>query len=266
MKKVLVIVAMLISASAFAATSDIVSSNNQISIQKISTNVDYTESGGAFGSPSGTLDTETGKVGGYAVSLSTMNDIFYVKVNYDRSKGNTNYTGSFQGGTFGSVVTTSGAILSNASIQLGHGISITHKGMLTPYLEYGNHKWDRELNYDETYTHNYYGIGALGQYSPFGGLVLSANVMGGKTVGANMVATSGGQSLNFTLGDSNLTRVGASADYAFTKNFHGNVGVDQTRFQYGHSQFIPTGPTYGIFEPDSKTTYTTVKVGVGYAF
>ena len=51
-------------AAAFAGTSDIKASNNQFGIQAISTNVDYTETGGVFGVPPGTLDTETG---GYPV-------------------------------------------------------------------------------------------------------------------------------------------------------------------------------------------------------
>ena len=60
-------------ATALADTSDIKASNNQVGIRTISTNVDYTETGnGQFGSPTGTLDTEAGRVPGYALSISTI--------------------------------------------------------------------------------------------------------------------------------------------------------------------------------------------------
>ena len=137
--------------------------------------------------------------------------------------------------------------------------------MLTPYLELGSHQWDRGVNSGETYTHNYYGIGALGQYSPVSKLVLSANVLYGTTYGS-YIKVNGPFGFSGGLGDSTLNKFGVAADYAFTKNFHGNVGVDYMSFKYGMSSVYPVGGGFVAWEPASKTTYTMVKVGLGYAF
>ncbi|NNM69069.1 MAG: hypothetical protein HKM00_03730 [Gallionella sp.] len=255
-------------ATAFASTADIKASNNQIGIQAISTNVNYTETGTAgLTAQTGILDTETGSVPGYALSLSAMKDWWlgndYFEAEYDHSSGNTTYTGAYQGGVFGSVVGTSSATLVNYSARYGKGFVINNQFMVTPYAELGKHNWDRGVNYGETYTHNYYGIGALGQYSPNGKLVLSANVLYGSTYGSSIAVNSGAGLNGFSggLGNSSLYKLGVSADYAFTKQLHGNVGVDYTSFRYGYSAVYN-----GMLEPNSKTNYTMVKVGLGYAF
>lgn len=259
-----------ISASAFADVSDIKASNNQFGIQTRSTNVDYTETGnGQLNTATGTLDTETGRVSGYALSISTMqnlwlgNDYFFAE--YARASGNTNYVGSLQGGVFGSVVSTSTAALVDFSTRYGKGFIVNSKLMLTPYVELGSHEWDRGVNLGETYNHDYYGIGALCQFSPIRKLVLSANAMIGSTFKSN-IDVAGVYGFSGSLGNSSLYKAGISADYAFTKDFHGNVGVDYMRFNYGISGTYPVSSSLVAWEPDSKTTYTIAKIGLGLAF
>ena len=256
--------------TAFAGTSDIKAANNQVGFQLVSTNVDYTETGDGVLAPSGTLDTEKGAVPGYALSISTMQDRWlgndYIEAEYDNSSGNTEYVGGLIGPPatpYGSVVSTSGATLINYSARYGKGYMVRNEFMLTPFIELGHHEWDRWVNYGEIYTHNYFGIGALGQYSPVSRLVLSANAMFGSTFGSNIVING---AFSGALGNSGLYRVGAGADYAFAQNLHGNVGVDYTSFNYGISALYPLGGGYYGWEPDSKTNYTTVKIGLGYAF
>jgi hypothetical protein len=266
------------SATAYAGTSDIKSSNNVVTIQLISTNVDYTETGnGQFGSPTGTLDTETGSVPGNAIFISMMKDLWfgndYIEAEYDHSSGNTTYVGGYIGPPstpYGSVVGTSGATLANYSARYGIGQIINYADdeaaddlMLTYYAELGHHEWDRGVNLGETYTHNYFGIGVLAQYSPVSRLVLSANALIGVTFGANIDVVG---FFSGALGNSALYRAGVSADYAFMQNLHGNFGVDYTSFDYGISAVYPVGGGYVAWEPDSTTNYTTVRIGLGYAF
>lgn len=257
---------------AFADTSDIKASNNQYLFQAISTNVDYTETGnGIFGTPTGILDTENGPVPGYALSISVMKDLWlgsdYIEVEYDNSSGKTDYAGALCSttacGAYGSYAGTSGATLINYSARYGKGYMVRNEFMLTPYAELGHHEWDRGVNYGENYTHHYFGVGALGQYSPSSRLVLSANAMIGSTFGSN-IAING--AFSGALGNSSLYRVGAGVDYAFQQNLHGNVGVDYTSFSYGISAIYSCGSTCAQWEPDSKTNYTTVKIGLGYAY
>jgi len=257
--------------TAFADVSDIKASNNQLVFGIMSTNVDYTETGsGIFGTPTGTLDTEKGRVPGYSLSVSTMQDLWlgndYIEAEYDHASGNTEYVGGLVGPPptpYGSVVGTSGASLTNYSARYGAGLIVNDRLMLTPYIEFAHHEWDRGVNSGELYTSNYSGIGVLGQYSPASRLVLSANALFGRTFGNNIDITG---AFSGALGNSNLYRAGAAADYAFTKNFHLNVGVDYTSFEYGISAVYPVGGGYVAWEPDSKTNYTTLRVGLGYGF
>ncbi|MHB8848130.1 MAG: hypothetical protein ACYC43_06790 [Burkholderiales bacterium] len=258
-----------LSATAFADTADIKTSNNQLGIQATSTHVDYTETGnGALGSQTGTLDTENGNVPGFALSLSVMKDWWlgndYIEAGYSRNKGDTNYVGGTANGStpYGSLVGQDGAVIEDYHLRYGKGFVLGNQFMLTPYFEIGHHRWDRAVNAGEIYANRYYGIGALGQYSPVHKLVLTANVFGGGTYGSNIDAAG---VFSGSLGNSALFKAGLAADYAFTQNLHGNVGVDYTSFKYGMSAFYPRGGGY-VWEPDSTTNYTTLKIGLGYAF
>lgn len=269
MNKIFLAVGLLIfSAQGLAGTADIVASNNLLQIQHRSTNVDYTETGnGLLGTRTGVLDTETGPVGGLGVSISTMRGPgnIYFHVEYDSVNGNTTYTGAFQGGVFGSVVGTSSATLSDFSLRLGKGFALHEQFMLTPWFELGHHQWDRGVNYGETYTHFYYGAGVLGQYSPESRWVLSASALIGNTFGSYITVNSGPGLNGFAgaLGGSMISRIGAAADYAFTPTVHGSIGVDYTSFSYGMSALFPV-PGGVAWEPDSKTKYTTFKIGLGF--
>ena len=258
----------VLSATALADTSDIKAANNQVGIQYTSTNVNYTETGNGV-----TFDTEGGSVSGYAISASAMKNILfgndYFEAEYDHTSGSTNYVaGAINGSTpYGSIVGQSGATLVNYSARYGKGITNQNMPtvMVTPYVELGHHEWDRAINTGEIYTNSYYGIGLLYQYSPIPKLVLSGNALIGETfssnIAANAIPASNMNAFSGGLGNSGLSKIGASVDYAFTRNFHGNLGVDYTRFTYGASAIYS-----GYGEPNSKTAYTVAKVGIGYAF
>jgi hypothetical protein len=275
-KIALAIGCLVFSTTAFAGTSDIKASNNQISIQTISTNVDYTETyGGA------TLDTETGDVPGYAVSISTMtgDNNQYLEAEYEHTNGTTNYVGGLIGppaSPYGSVIGTDGATMTNYSGRFGRGIVIDNTErdsdlmfMLTPYAELGHHKWDRAINYGEVYTNDYFALGVLEQISSANSkLVISANAMLGSTFRSKIVVNSGAGLTGFSgaLGNSTLYKIGLSADYPFSEHFHGNVGVDYTSFNYGMSGGVPVGAGLVALEPSSGTIYTTIKLGLGFSF
>lgn len=253
----------------YADQSAILAANNQVGFQIISTKVDYTETNnGMFTSPLGTMDTESGHVPGFALSISTMQDLWlghdYLEAGYDHSNGNTDYIGGYISPPtpYGSVTGTSSAVLENYHARYGAGIVVGDNLMLTPYGELGHHEWDRGVNLGEIYTHDYYGFGVLAQYSPFSKLVLSANLLAGSTFASNIIVNG---VFSGPLGNSTLVRAGVAADFAFTRRIHANIGVDYTSFNYGISSFYPYGAG-AAGEPDSKTKYTTARVGLGYAF
>lgn len=258
----------------FAGTGDIQAANNQISIQSISTDVDYTETGnGILGSKTGTLDTESGRVPGVAFAISVMADDWfehaYFAAEYAYSAGYTKYVGAYQsGGAYGSVVSTSNAVLADYHLRYGKGFDLTGALMLTPYFELGHHTWDRGVNYGELYTHAYYGVGGLFQYSPVSPLILSLNALYGNMVGANIQVVSGAGLTGFSgaLGNSPIFKLALSADYEIVENLYGKIGVEVTGFKYGISALYPVGGGYVSWEPDSSTRYTTISIGIGHAF
>ena len=138
--------------------------------------------------------------------------------------------------------------------------------MAIPYLEIGSHEWDRGVNDGETYKHSYYGVGAMIQFSPVDKLVMTLDGMIGRTHSASIDVSSAPNFAGLpiyegSLGNFQLSRFGATADYAFTKHIHGMIGADYTSYKYGMSP-----PHYGIWEPDSKTEMTMYRVGIGYVF
>jgi hypothetical protein len=214
----------------------------------------------------GILDSERGDVPGAVLSYSAMwaND-YYLQMQYGQSEGDTRYVGqALIGGTgYGSVVDRSGAKMTDYHLRFGRGFGVASEIMLTPYAELGRHRWERGVNAGETYTHDYAGIGALAQYSPMHKLVLTANVLAGRSFHSHIdVGGAAPYAFSASLGNSDLYKVGIAADYAFTKEFHGTLGLDYTSFDYGYS----ATSSGGYYEPDSRTRNTSVYVGVGYAF
>lgn len=246
---------------AVADQADIKAANNQIQFQATSMHVDYTER-----DDSGILDTERGGVPGAVLSYSAMwSNNYYLQMQYGRSKGDTRYVGqALIGGTgYGSVVDHSDATMTDYNLRVGRGFVLSDAVMLTPYGELGHHRWERGVNDGETYTHDYFGVGALAQYSPLPRVVLTANLLFGHIFHADIdVAGSAPFAFSASLGNSDFYKAGLAADYAFTKRFHGMVGLDYSNFDYGNSA-VSSG---GFYEPDSRTHYTTINVGAGYAF
>ncbi len=297
-KSVFAATLVLLATQAFAGIDAIKASNNQVGIQYVNTNVDYTET-----LPDGTkADTENGQVPGFGFSISVMKDLFlgndYFQAQFSRLNGSTNYVGSYVVptyvgvpiGAYGSLSQSDSAQVTDFSARYGKGFDIKDNLMLTPYIEIGRHEWKRTLGAgcmlaavascgsSEDYTNNYWGLGVLGQVSPASNIVLTANAFLGRTFSSSISGSGQGYAVGIPasttsfgdqgLGNSTIYKVGASADYAFTDTIHGNIGLDYVSFDYGKSDLFSPNPLIApyAFEPDSKTRYTTVKVGLGYAF
>lgn len=265
----------LLSASAMADTSDIIDTNNQVGIQYISTNVNYTETGNvnSSGSSLRASDSENGSVPGYALNLSVMKNWWlgndYFKLGYSHNSGNISGTGNlvYNNSNVGSGAGNDSATLEDYFVRYGKGFITSNNTMITPYFELGHHEWNRSLtagNYfaNLDYTNRYYGIGGLAQFSPIKKLTLDIDALIGRNYGTFVnIANIGSTSL---AGD-NLWRAGIGADYAFSKSFHGNIGVDYTSFNYGMSNLYNFSGGSAYFA-GAKTNYTTAKIGVGYSF
>jgi hypothetical protein len=248
----------------------IVESNNQVSADFKAMHFGYKEVD-TTGAP---LDTESGWVPGFGVSLSVMSSCtrdwltnnLYINFQYSHFKGKTDYVGGPIGvpNSFGTIRTQDGAIVNDFDVRLGKGFAVRRDVMLTPFFGVGHHEWDRKVNAGEDYTNGYYGAGLLLQWSPFSRFVLSADGLVGRTFDASVLVEAN-PGLNPTtkldLGASTLYKVGLSGDYALARDFHVNAGVEWIGFDYGISPAVN-----GILEPDSRTRNVTFRIGAGYAF
>ena len=268
------------SAAANAALQDVEAANNQVSAQFQYSYVHYAEklNDNETGN-GGTLDSEDGYVTGYALSSSAMKDLWlghdYFGAQYSSLSGKTNYIGGTQANpTYGSLTGESGARAKDGSLRYGAGIVIDHDLMVTPYGEFGYHKYVRTLvygspaSYQETYTHKYFGAGAWVQYSPSDKWVYSFNALIGRTYGANVAVALPSPFTGFTasLGNSILENIGFSVDYAFAKRVHLKAGAEVVGWSYGSGANRPIGNGLYAYEPNSMTCITTAKVGVGFGF
>lgn len=263
------------SATTLADMTDIKNADNQVSVQFISTQIDYTETGNnLYGVNGVTLDTENGHIQGGSILVSTMKDWLlgndYLEAEYSHADGFTNYVGGLyysNNGSYGSYTRQNSATLADYHLRYGKGFSLNNRVMLTPYAELGHHDWNRGINNGIDYTHQYYGAGLLGQYSPFPKLVLNAGAFAGKTYRATLaVSTIPGVLTGFStgLGSSDLYQTSLGADYAFTAHIHGNLGIEHTQFKYDAT--VPEASCGGCGETPSASVYTTLKIGLGYAF
>lgn len=268
--------ATLFSASACEANQDILSANDQISLQFLSSHIIYTEKSG--GKEERVLDTENGGVFGSAITASLMRDLWlgndYLAFSYARKKGDTDYVGALMsGGRYGSVTAKSGAILSDYSLRVGKGFPVHARILLTPFAEIGQHEWKRGVNAGEVYRHSSYGIGAMLQANPKNRMVLTATFLLARTADAHIdVANSNpaaGQASNAfaaSLGHSRLYKAGLSLDYALTRALHASAALDYCSFRYGRSANLTTPSGVAYYEPSSNSRYVTFAAGVGYRF
>jgi hypothetical protein len=259
--------------------NDITRANQQVSVDFIDTQVWYgpeiiNPAPQGFGPAGVPLDGEKGWVPGLRATGAYMEEIgpicnLYVSGSFSWINGHTNYWAS-AGPALSNV---DGATVENSDVRLGIGFNVGPNGMITPYLGGGSRWWDRLLSgpfgYNEVYKHDYAGVGLLVQYSPAPRWVLSANGLVGGTFDASQVSSltpEGATTVcvcTFPLGSSTIYKAGGSVDYAMTEHLHANAGIDYTYFKYGQSPVVVSGP-FAFLEPNSKTSDTTLSVGLGY--
>jgi hypothetical protein len=249
------------------ASNAIVDSNNQISIDYKTVDVRYKE---FFDGP---LDSESGWLPGFGVSLSIMptcrdswllNNLYF-NFQFSSFSGHTEYVGGplIGPGGYGSITGPDGANVRDFDFRLGKGFG-SPVFMITPFFGIGYHEWDRKVNNGEDYSNGYYGAGILVQYSPFQRFVFSVDALIGQTFDASVLVNANpgiNPTTTLDLGSSTLYKVGLSADYAITPIIHVNAGVQWVGFDYGISPVAN-----GILEPNSHTHDVEFRVGAGFAF
>lgn len=267
----------------------ILSVNNSVGLFLVpDQNVNYVEPNGSLtncvngGSCANYSDEESGGLFGDGFSLSYMSQKMklYAHLSYQFASGHLNYNGATQGGT--PVQATSGARIGDWNFKFGKGFSLTEDDrlLLTPYLEFGTHFWQRDLGlgtagqFGEDYQNDYLDAGAMLQYVPpihilhKHDLVFSGDAGIGETMSPNITVPSANPPMpsNAALGQEPFIRLGLEADWHALSAMWVFVGYHYTYFSYFPSQIYNNPVNGAVEEPASFTNYNTYTVGVKIPF
>jgi len=147
-----------------------------------------------------------------------------------------------------------------------------------PYLEYGQHRWDRldsgyYSDYSEYYRHSVIGIGAIGQYAPTEKLVFSVDAQFGRIYDASVRAPAleglidlgngyylRGADGPIILGSHNIASLGLGVDYAVKPGVHVTANYGWQRYGYGR------GYNNAFEEPKSVSMMQRLELGIALTF
>jgi hypothetical protein len=269
LKNYLYILLILFSSNAFADYSDIVKSDNAIELGASTLKTNYREiNDGRLGTIAGIADSETGTMDGTLIRTKSMfAERYYLSAELAFYAGSINYTGSYYGETYGSLVIPD----VNESVQdwnFSGGVIIykNEENMLTPYFQYVLHDWERSINSGESYRSSYIMAGLLWQYSPVKKLVFSTSYAIGKTRDATLTDNDQDNDTGiYPLGLEKITCATLGINYALIDNIHIFAEISSIRSAYGASNTIVTSAG-SSWEPSSTTEYTKVNAGIGLAF
>lgn len=266
---------LLCATGAARADEAILRANNQASLWVGGHHLNYHETdtnntSGLVG-PGGQLDSEHGTQAAFGGGLTRQGSLFglkniYTSLSLDYSHGNTDYQGYLVNNNTHTAVPYSSTTRNttfdvNLKVGPAFALGAQSRVQVVPYITYGYHNWVRDLAQPygdkETYSHQYLGIGLLGQYSFTPKLVGSADLSVARTINPRLTTGSTG---DFSLGSKAQTSLSVGLDYAVTPRLHASASYRATEFKYGQS------PVGVYFEPDSKTIEQRFLVGLGYAF
>jgi len=175
--------------------------------------------------------------------------------------GHTNYNGAYfffpnrplQGTTRDTIGTIDG--------KIGRSFILNKLMTLTPYMNIGFRHWDRDFGQGQ--NEHYENMDALGgllfQVSPVNRLILSAYAAAGTTFGAQMQPDG---SNTYDLGDSGIYKLGGKVGFDVTKRVEVFTTLDFDQFHYVQSSVASDG----TYEPTSRTSDTTMRIGAAYHF
>lgn len=231
---------------------------------------DYMETGNSGQN----LDSERadfGKINGFDLSVrsdgyNSANTRLFQSANFSYHGGNTEYVGSYQGGTYGDITRTTKNKLYEFSYLLGGAKAITNDVALGANVGAGMRSWQRSLadGNVETYYWSNWIIGARADWQPIQHLTLSATADWQKAVNPKMYSTGVGS--KFDLGDTSGYKIGAHANYKLTQSLALECDYIYDYWKINKSNIVDIGGGTVVWEPDSKTKNQYLKIGLAYRF
>lgn len=247
--------------------AEIARASNQVSLGFGSLRQDYREfNDGLVSILPSILDSESGSINSFRLGYTRTFSRVYTQLNLNYSTGNTEYVGYLQapGPVYTPFNTTTRNTFFDLIERVGYTIKTGDSAAVVPYVELGEFYWSREIGRTtiyysgaEEYSHLSLGVGAKLLFNPVNRLVFEVGAGGGYIVLAGMTT----QGHEFTLGDKPYLSGYASADYAFSGDWHLKASTDYRKWEYGQSDIVG-----GFVEPHSQTRQTQYLLSLGYDF
>jgi len=252
---------------ASAATSPLISANNEVGVAVTGTNTNYLEN-----ITPGPSDSETGFTPGFALKGSYLGNIaglsdVYAQVKYQRTMGDLSYKGAV-GNT--PEDGTDSMNMNRVTARLGMAFPVADDMLVIPYLTGGYQNWNRSLQgpygYNEFYSAGLVGAGAKFEYAMSPRMVFGARAEMLAVVDGGMTPSDVPGIPNGVLGSASFDTtgeevVGVDADYRIAGPVHLYGGLDYTHFDYSGGAL-----NGGFAEPSSQTNQFGVDLGVAYGF
>ncbi|EEF26316.1 conserved hypothetical protein, partial [Ricinus communis] len=197
----LVVVASTVHCSSAIADTPIVESNNEFSVSLGTHDLHYHELDVYHQTGGGYLDSESGMQPAVRTALSRQGPLFGISDIYSAleltvAAGHTSYDGysilvASSNGIGAPLRQNKFGVTVDAELKLGRSFELSDSGALqiTPYLDYGYHRWARDSI--ETYSNHFAGFGLLIQYTASTRLVVDGDAAVDRMIMAQ-VQTRGG--------------------------------------------------------------------------
>jgi hypothetical protein len=227
----------------------------------------------------GVLDTERGDISGMALQAEWQGHWtrgvtipLWVQAAYSRTPGQTDYQGHLQElgvGIIAPYSTVTHNALRTLSLRLGVplGLGADAGGasavQLTPYWEWLDRRWQREVvsnpSYGETYALQAASLGLRAQWRVAPQWVLESWGSTGWQYHTNLRVPELGFSA--ALGHNSINQYGVGAQYDFSPRYSLDLGWQQTRYRSSESAVVN-----GLLEPASRTRQSVWSVGLRWHY
>ncbi|MFT8718926.1 hypothetical protein [Acetobacter sp.] len=227
-------------------------------------------------------DRETGWVPGFQFDVADMFDLYeidhvFLAAHFALGDGTVGYNGSTWNrlGEIAPYKTSSHRFTTDSSIEIGKGLPVTDRFMITPTIVGGYWSWNRDIegrdgvrSSSEAYGGFKAGITVRLDYAVSDAFVLRGRLGWTELLGSRMDAA--GTNGTFHLRPRPEWTAALDFDYRISHSIHFIAGVQYVYYSFGRSQpiFQMGGANAGLFimEPSSWTSGVTMHSGLAYAF
>lgn len=250
-----------------AHAADWPSLNSSLSLSTTALDQHYREIDSQGLTADGTLNTERGTVGGWAVQGRWQGALgpvpLWLQASTQWAQGQTRYNGYLQSGsTLTPFQANTGNTWRSHSLALGVPLAMApgDQVQLIPHLQWASQHWQRNLvQYGETYRHHSAGLGLLAQWAATDRLTLEAATTRRWQSRASVAVPA----LGFAAeqGRGTETELSFAARWHINQRWHLLASASRSRFQNGASPV-----QQGLQAPPNAHQTTRMSVGLGMSY